>query len=61
MNFTNKMAEITPIDFSYLNILVLSTFTEVGPVFKSRFKAGPMQLQKKLNIFLLHNIQDQLV
>ena len=25
-----KMAEVTPIDFSYLNRLALSTFSEVG-------------------------------
>ena len=36
MNFTNKMAEVTLIDFSYLNILVLSTFTEGGPQFSNQ-------------------------
>ena len=35
-----KMAEVTLIAFSYLNRLALLTFTEGGPVFKSRFKAG---------------------
>ena len=35
-----KMAAVTLIDFSYLNRLALLTFTEVGPGFKSGFKAG---------------------
>ena len=43
------MAEVTLIDFSYLNRLALSTSTEVGPVFKSRL--GPViEKAKKLSI-----------
>ena len=33
-----KMAEVTLIDFSYLNRLALSTFTEVGPSFQIRIQ-----------------------
>ena len=35
MNFT-KMAEVTLINFSYLNRLALLTFTEVGPQFSNQ-------------------------
>ena len=52
-----KMAEVTLIDFSYLNRLALSTFTEGDPSFKSRFKAGASHRKS----FLPYNIQDQLV
>ena len=55
-----KMAEVTLIDFSYINRLALSTFTEVGPQFSNQdSRLGPVI--EKLRRFLPCNIQDQLV
>ena len=33
-----KIAEITPIDFSYLNSLALSTFTEIGSTYQIKIQ-----------------------
>ena len=46
------MAEVTLIDFSYLNRLALSTFTEVGPQFLNQdSRLGPVIVKaKKLSI-----------
>ena len=39
----NEMAEVSLIDFSYLNRLALSTFTEVGPQFSNQdSRLGPV-------------------
>ena len=45
------MAEVTLIDFSYLNRLALSTFTEVGPQFSNQdSRLGPViEKAKKLS------------
>ena len=53
------MAEVTLIDFSYLNGLALTTFTEAGPsFFKSRFK---VEASHKKKFKKLSTLQDQLV
>ena len=47
----SKMAEVTLIDFLYLNRLALSTFTEVGPQFSNQdSRLGPViEKAKKLS------------
>ena len=49
-----KMAEVTLIDFLYLNRLALSTFIEVGPQFSNQdSRLGPViEKAKKHSIYL---------
>ena len=59
MNFT-EMAEVTLIDFSYLNRLALLTFTEVGLQFSNQDSRLEPVIEKTTKLSTC-NIQDQLL